>query len=245
MNQVFMEIYASVWKEVFPGVALMDIETFKKLYTRGMILPEKRACAISGEEIYVCPDYGYKTFISDAERMKRSEKDNFMEPKEAIDSLSQALEMVKKVAMFRGSMKINSDVVEASNNVYSSSYIYNCASIHGAQKMMFSFDMGPCEYMLASRNDKNCNFGIRVFDSDGVANSFDVSNSVKCANCYFCHNCFDLRDCMFCFHIESKRFCIANMQFEEAEYLKIKEVLIKQYFEQLSSTNPMISQQDL
>lgn len=245
MNQVFLDIYATVWKEVFPGIAQMDIETFKKLYTQGMVLPEKRSCSVSGEEIYSNPDYGYKKFVSDKERVKRMEKDNFMEPKETIQSLIDVVNKTKKIAMFRGSTTINSDVVETSDNIYSSSYVYNSASIHGAQKILFSYDLAPCEYMLASRNSKNCSFGIRVVDSESVSNSFDVSNSGKCSNCYFCHNCYDLRDCMFCFHIESKRFCIANMQFEEEEYNRLKEVLLKQYFEQLSLPNAIVIQKDL
>jgi hypothetical protein len=245
MNQVYIDIYKTVWGEVFPGVEAMEMETFKKLYIPGIKLPEKKECVISGQEIYSSPDYGYKRFISDSERMKRTEKDNFMEPKVSVGSLAEVLEKSKKIALFRGSTAFNSDAVEASDNIYSSSYVYNSASIHGAQKVMFSFDLAPCEYMLACRNSKNCSFCIRVVDSENVSNSFDVSNSGKCANCYFCHNCFDLRDCMFCFHIESKRFCIANMQFEESEYNTLKELLLKQYFEQLTGANPVVTQKDL
>lgn len=34
-------------------------------------------------------------------------------------------------------------------------------------------------------------------------------------------------ECMFCSHITNKKFCIANMQFEEAEYRKIKDMVVR------------------
>jgi hypothetical protein len=34
-------------------------------------------------------------------------------------------------------------------------------------------------------------------------------------------------DCLFCSHLSGKRFCIANMQFEEEEYYKIKEQVVR------------------
>lgn len=38
---------------------------------------------------------------------------------------------------------------------------------------------------------------------------------------------FDLYECIFCSHIANKRFCIANMQFEEEEYYEIKKAIIE------------------
>ena len=41
------------------------------------------------------------------------------------------------------------------------------------------------------------------------------------------HYCYDISDCMFCSHISGKRFCIANMQFSEEEYKRLKELVIR------------------
>lgn len=36
-----------------------------------------------------------------------------------------------------------------------------------------------------------------------------------------------MQDSMFCSHMNSKRFCIANMQFEEAEYKQIRDMVVR------------------
>lgn len=245
MNQVFIDIYNTIWKEVFPNIPPMELEKFKKLYTADLALPKKYQCALSAADIYCNPDYGYKRFISDEERAKRMELNNHMEPKIEVASLVDVLKKTNEIAMFRGNKTVNSDVVETSDNIYSSSYVYNSFSIHSAQKILFCNGLGPCEYMMACKESKDSNFCIRVMDSGSVTNSFDVSFSGKCSNCYFCHNCYDLRDCMFCFHIESKQFCIANMQFEEEEYRRLKEKILMEYFAQLDNPKAFVSLKDL
>jgi hypothetical protein len=42
----------------------------------------------------------------------------------------------------------------------------------------------------------------------------------------FIHDAADMQDSMFCTNIKGKRFCIANMQFEEAEYRKLQKEVI-------------------
>ena len=70
------------------------------------------------------------------------------------------------------------------------------------------------------------NFCIRCDDSKNCSNSYNVICSNKVNNSLFIQDCFDLYECMFCSHIASKRYCIANMQFEEQEYFAIKKVII-------------------
>jgi hypothetical protein len=94
-----------------------------------------------------------------------------------------------------------------------------------------------CEYLVASRGNKDSTFGIRMFDNGGVSNSFEVHWSGKCSNCYFCSNSYDLRDCMFCFSLVSKQYCIGNMQFEEAEYKQLRDKLLQEYFAQIDQPN--------
>lgn len=49
----------------------------------------------------------------------------------------------------------------------------------------------------------------------------------KDINSLFIQDCYDLYECMFCSHIASKRYYIANMQFEEDEYYQIKESIMQ------------------
>jgi len=40
------------------------------------------------------------------------------------------------------------------------------------------------------------------------------------------HDCGDMQDSMFCSNMKGRRFCIANMQFDEAEYRRLREQVV-------------------
>ena len=73
----------------------------------------------------------------------------------------------------------------------------------------------------------SCNFCIRTDDSKDCSNSYNIICCNKISNSLFIQDCFNLYECMFCSHIAAKRFCIANMQFEEQEYYEIKNKIIE------------------
>jgi len=41
------------------------------------------------------------------------------------------------------------------------------------------------------------------------------------------HDTGDMQDSMFCTNLKGKQFCIANMQFEEAEYRQLKDQVVR------------------
>jgi len=235
MNNTFKELYEVIWKQVFAEVGVIEAEKTKVLWTKDIILPTENKCEVSGEPVWLSPEYGYKRFMTETESMKRTNEDNFMEPKSEMKNLSDVIEKVKKVAMFKGSRMVNSSVVEESDDVYSSNIVYNSAHIYSSQKIIWGHNLVQSEYLMASKGSKNCTFSIRCFDSVNVSNSFDVSFCANTSNSMFCHDCFDVRDCLFCFHLASKRFCIANVQYEEAEYNELKKKIVDEYFGQLET----------
>ena len=80
--------------------------------------------------------------------------------------------------------------------------------------------------MLASRDNSSCTLGIRVKEGIFCSSSFEVSWSNKISKSMFVHDSFDLYECLFCSHLRSKKYCIANMQFEKEEYDKTKKMVI-------------------
>ncbi len=245
MNKVFEDIYKSVWDEIFPGIVKPEIQVFKKLFAQDILLPDRYTAQKGTGDIYCTPDYGYKHFISQEEIQKIVDVNNYVEPTTPLSSLSEVLTKMQNLAFFRGSKSINSDVVEESDNIYSSNYVLSSACLYSSQKMIYCYNMTASEYMLASKNSKESGFGIRIIDSGSITGSFDVSFSAKSAHSYFCHNCFDVRDCMFCFHLASKQYCIANMQYSQEDYEKLKKQILTEYFAQLNSEKPFISLRDL
>jgi hypothetical protein len=246
MNNVFLDIYRVIWKEVFPNVPEMEVEQFRTLFTNDLALPVAHPCTIDAQQtVFSSKEYGYRKFISRTESVKRMEENNWKEDKKDIRSLADVLAHVQNVNSFLGSRQLNSDILEESDDIYSSGYIYGSTHIYNCQKMLFCYNNKESEFLMACKGNASCGFSIRVHDSNGVSNSFDIHWCGKTANSYFCHDCYDLRDCMFCFHLNSKQYCIANMQFEKEEYLHLKEMILTEYFKQLNEPNGFRTLADL
>ena len=116
--------------------------------------------------------------------------------------------------------------VSKSDTIYRCENVYRCTDCSDSKNIIYCDSCGESEFLIASQRSGNCNFCIRCDDSKNCSNSYNVICSNKVNNSLFIQDCFDLYECMFCSHIASKRYCIANMQFEEQEYFAIKKVII-------------------
>lgn len=95
-----------------------------------------------------------------------------------------------------------------------------------SKNIVYCDSCGNSEFLLACQRSGSSNFCIRTDDSVNCSNSYNVICSNKIINSLFVQDCFDLYECMFCSHIASKKYCIANMQFEREEYYQIKNMII-------------------
>jgi hypothetical protein len=117
--------------------------------------------------------------------------------------------------------------VSESDDIRNSENVYRSQNIEGSKNVVFTDGLAGSEFIAASQRSQLSAFCIRVEDSTTCSNSFNVSWSKSISNSFFVQDSANLQDCMFCSHINTKRFCIANMQFEEAEYLKIKDMVVR------------------
>jgi len=124
--------------------------------------------------------------------------------------------------------EIDSINVAESDNIYNSENIYRSCFVRNSKNVIFTEDGNELEYVVAGSRSTMSTYCIRAEDSQLCSNSFNVIWSAKIANSFFIQDCYDLSDCMFCSHIAGKRFCIANMQFEEEEYKRLK-LLVTQW----------------
>lgn len=110
-----------------------------------------------------------------------------------------------------------SDVIKRSENVYRSN------DIGDSKNVLFSDGVYRSEYMAACQRSSDSMFCVRLEDSGDCTNCFNVAWSGNLTNCFFMQDTGDMEDSMFCSNLSGARFCIANMQYEEAEYKKIKD----------------------
>lgn len=165
-------------------------------------------------------------FITNQNMQKRDETIGWMLPKKDINNLQELFDIWNSINLTTTERFINSTNVIKSDTIYGCQNVYRCSNCNDSKDIIYCDSCGNSEYILASQRSGNCNFCIRCDDSTNCSNSYSVIYSNKVSNSLFIQDCFDLYECMFCSHIASKRFCIANMQFEEEEYYEIKKLII-------------------
>ncbi len=166
-------------------------------------------------------------FISLENMKKRIAVDDWMLPKRQLTSLQDVIEAWAETNYTTTERQIESTNVYESDSIYHSENIYRSIDVSRSKNVLFSDGMADSEYIAAGQRSNSSNYCIRVEDSQNCSNSFNVIWSNKITNCLFVQDCFDLYECMFCSHLAGKKYCIANMQFEEEEYAKLKLEVIR------------------
>lgn len=117
--------------------------------------------------------------------------------------------------------------VAQSDNIYYSENVYRSQDVHKSKNILFSDGLQNSEFIVAGQRSADSTFCIRVEDSGECTNCFNVSWSANLTNCLFMHDTGDMQDSMFCTNMKGKRFCIANMQYDEAEYRRLRDVVVQ------------------
>jgi hypothetical protein len=165
-------------------------------------------------------------FMTSNNIKKRGQIDDWMLPKRDINSVEDII-VAWAETNFTTTERVNDSInVGASDHVLGSENIYRSTDLRNSKNVIFTEGGQDLEYVVAGSRSQTSSFCIRVEDSKLVSNSFNVLWSAKVTNSFFVQDSYDLMDCMFCSHLAGKRFCIANMQFDEDEYNRIKEKVI-------------------
>lgn len=226
-----------LFKDVFGRPCPFSIDELEARLTVGIPLPARVTCVLTGQETFVYDPQPDQMFVSQEGFMGQARIDDWMKPKRPLESMKDVFDAWKQVSYMTGEKHINSQNVTQSDSILTSSNIYRSSLIGSSKGILLSHHNYFSNYLLACRGNTSCNFGIRVFDSGYCASNYEVRWSNKVSRSYFINDCLDLYECLFCYGIRSKKYCIANMQYEQAEYMKIKEMVIDWILnEQMRST---------
>lgn len=144
-----------------------------------------------------------------------------------INGLQDLLEKWNAINYTTTEREIDSLNVAESDDIIKSENVFRSSGIQRSKNILFSEDIHDSEFIVGGQRSGSNNFCIRIQDSGECSNSFEVSWSTRITNCMFIHDAADMQDSMFCTNIKGKRFCIANMQFEEAEYMRLRQQVIQ------------------
>ncbi len=224
-DSIALEIINKIFKNVFGRENPYPLNTILEKFAFDVKLP-KQVNDSTTNEITWADSINSGRFITQENMRKRDKIDGWMLPKRKITNLQELLAIWRTVNLTSTERTFDSENVVKSDTIYSCINVYRCSNCSKSKNIVFCDNCGSCEYVLASQRTATSVFCIRTDDSKDCSNSYNVQYSNKVSNSFFIQDCFNVHECMFCSHIANKRYCIANMQFEESEYMAIKKVII-------------------
>jgi hypothetical protein len=224
MNEkITKEIIDKIFANVFGCTNPFTNEEILEKFAFDIKLPQAVKDSTTGE-ITWAESINPTKFITKENSYK---KDSWMLPKEDISGIKDIIDIWQKINYMTTERNYESENVIESDTIYGCENAIRSSNCSRSKNIVFCDGCHHGEYLLASQRSGDCEYCIRVDDSANCTNSYNVACSGKVSNSFFIQDCNSLHECMFCAHISDKRFCIANMQFEEEEYYAIKKEIVK------------------
>lgn len=215
-------------KDVFGLENNWTLDELRKFFCDDIDLPKKVTCEWSGKDTWIYnPQEGNK-FLEQNVLIDKIKDTGLMSNKRPIDSMDDIMKYWGEVNYMTAEKVISSQEVSQSDSVTSSSFVFYSSLIGSSKNIILSSNIFNSNYLLGSKGANSCNMGIRMLDSIYCSSSYEVRWSNKVSKSMFITDSLDLFECMFCYGIRSKKYCIANMQYEKEEYLKIKQMVIEE-----------------
>jgi len=220
----------SVINEIFMGIfgqsCNLNIEQVLSEFAFDIKLPNKVIDAVDGEETWASSVNSNK-FIRHENTVKYDNYKGWIRPKKDIETLDDIIKQWHKINYMTTERVYDSINVSKSDTIYNSENIYRSQDCTRCKNTIFSDGCLDSEYIIACQRSTNCTYCIRVDDSSYCSNSYSVVCSSKISNSLFIQDANSLHECIFCSHISNRRYCIANMQYDEEEYMEIKKEILK------------------
>ena len=225
-DKLALEIINKIFNSIFDKNNSFSLEEILEKYAFDIKLPKQVNDSVTNE-ITWADSINSGKFITNKNMEIKDSKDGWMLPKREIKNLQELIDIWNSINLTTTERVYDSINVCKSDTIYRSENVYRCTDCSESKNIIYCDSCMNCNYTLASSRSSNCDFCIRTDDSKDCSNSYNVICSNKVKNSLFIQDCFDLYECMFCSHIATKKYCIANMQFEEEEYYEIKKTIIE------------------
>ena len=220
-----LEIVNKIFNSIFEKNNNYTLDILLEKFAFDIKLPKQVNDSTTGD-ITWADSINSGRFITNSNMEKRDKEQGWMIPKKEITNLQELIDIWNSINYTTTERVYDSINVIKSDTIYRCENVYRSTDCSDSKNIIYGDSCGESEFLIASQRSGNCNFCIRCDDSKNCSNSYNVICSNKVNNSLFIQDCFDLYERMFCSHIASKRYCIANMQFEEQEYFAIKKVII-------------------
>lgn len=210
----------------------LSLEQFMQKFTFDIRLPQEVIDSTDGSSTWASSTNPTR-FIkmenarTQEEEEKPGESMSFVRPSRKLGGIQDILTAWNEINLTTAERYKDSLNVSESDNIRGSENVFRSQDVQDSRNILFSDGATNCEFIAASQRSGNSTFCIRLDDSGECTNSFNVSWCYKMTNCLFMHDCGDMQDSMFCTNISGERFCIANMQFSEEEYKRLRDEVVR------------------
>lgn len=230
MDQVkAKEILDKVVASIFGYQNPFTLEQAFNKFAFDIRLPQKVFDSKTNEECWAT-SLNPTSFMTMDNIKKQGAINDWVEPSVPLNSIDDVIQSWAKTRYMATSRQIESLNISESDTIYFSENVYRSSDLTASKNVLFCDGAKDLEYCVAVTRSQTSSYCLRLEDSQLCSNSFNVNWSGKITNSFFMQNSYDCMDCMFCSHMAGKRYCIANMQYSEEEYKRIKEIVIRWIF---------------
>lgn len=225
-TDIAKQIVDKIVGQIFGCQNPYTLDQFMSKFAFDVSLPQKVYDSTTNELTWAMSTAPTK-FIAFHNVVKRNNVDDWIVPKRPINNINDILAAWNETNLMATERVRESTNTAECDSVSFVENVFRCQDCGRSKNLVFCDGIYESEFVAASQRSITQNFCMRVEDSRDCSNSFNVIWSGKIADSFFIQDCYDMTDCMFCSHMVSKQYCIANMQFEKEEYEKLKQQVIK------------------
>lgn len=204
----------------------LSLEQARQKFAFDRRLPQQVTDSVDGVATWSSAKNASK-YITLDNMNKRGAEDDWLLPPRQFNSIDDVIAAWAETNYTATERAVDSVNIAKSDNIMGSENIYNSFDMRKSKNILFTEGGQDLEYIVGGFSSSTSSFCIRVEESQLCTNSFSVNWSAKISNSFFMQDCYDCMDCMFCSHISGKRFCIANVQVDEATYRKLREEVVR------------------
>ena len=227
MNESYaLEIINKIFVNVFEKNNTFSLEEILNKFAYDIDIPRKVTDYLTKETTWTDSIDINKKFITNKNMQEKDIREGWMQEKREITNLEDLINIWQEINLTTTERVYDSVNVTESDTIYRCENVYQSSDCSDSKNIIYCESCGKSNYLLASKRSGTCSFSIRIDDSKECSNSYNVICSNKISNSIFIQDCSSLYECMFCSHISNKKYCIANMQFEEDEYFYIKKEIV-------------------
>lgn len=227
MNEkVAKEILDKIVKQVFGVENPLTLQQMVDKFTFDLNLPNKVIDSTDGSETWSSSSTATKFTKMENARNNGNEFGGLYAT-QPIKDLPDLLSKWEHINLITAEFALDSINYAESDMVIESENVFHSRDINRSKNILYSDTVMDSEFVFASQGSTHVTYCIRDEASIRCTNSFGTTRSADLTNCIMMHDCGDMQDSMFCSNMNGRRFCIANMQFDEAEYRRLHKQVVE------------------